>query len=1024
MIGRALPKRVRWGAWLAAPAVLLAACSVNERRLHVSPAGDDGAPGTRGAPFRTLHRAQEAARALARDMRGDIIVEIGPGEYRMDRPLVFTEADSGRNGFRIIYRSAAGPGKAVLLGSQPLTGWQPHRDRIWKVGLPPKTVFHTLYENGRRAHKARFPDLERDPRFPVALGRYAVSTDGTPKQTDKPQDRTRGPGWLAYGPEDAPPVSEISKMRLHIFPGGKCDWVREVHAVTAIDPQARRLTFDIDPIHGVGVGARFFLEDELGFLNAPGEFFLNEKEQALYYMPEGEGHPDGLKITRPALGRMIEFRGKSRDLCVSGIALDGLALAETDNAPPQALWAYDGMKDGAMIWLNNASRIEIRDCHLRHGGRSGIMMIGHNVGNRVTGCWIEHMGLNGVSLCNRFRAPGGKDPTPDRCEGNAIHNTRISHVGELHTYAECVTVFNASSNEVAHCELDNSVRYAITVRGNTGAQYGPPITVPYPPARGNRFHHIRVSGCGQDGGDMGALHAANLNNPGGGNVNTFEQITVADTAAIASVQDIAPDGIFLDWPKMAMDQVFRNVEIVRSQGMPLRSNGPDNEASAQMENVSWKPGFRQDLMDYENIGLTKEFPPEFGGRRRPSPTPPAPARLQGRADSHERVTLEWDPVAGDRQAEYAVARDGVIVGRCCEPRWVDRTVRELTAYRYGVAARIGDFSRFGPASEHKVLTPADRNPPEVTGVRVSPDGRRVRVAFSEPVDAASSAEPSGYRFEPELSVRGITHRGLAAVELDVEGTAPAVGRTLRVVGVADQSAARNRLADEKPIPVGRFDLTVRYPLDAPAGGDWLEDASGGGGCARLFGGAKVEAGAGPGGASALVLDGAQGFAEGPDDLNLGPGDFTFCVWIWRERAGVIVSKGNGFGAPDQWSFGDGSPDAPGGVALRINNKYFSTAARAVKDRRWIHLAFVRHGAQGATYVDGLPSGGPHDMSGIGPLANDRPLRIGRREHQPNPMWFKGRIAGLAIWPRALNPEEVRKEASPPHGAIFGVEKRF
>ena len=36
--------------------------------------------------------------------------------------------------------------------------------------------------------------------------------------------------------------------------------------------------------------------------------------------------------------------------------------------------------------------------------------------------------------------------------------------------------------------------------------------------------------------------------------------------------------------------------------------------SAKTENVSWKPGFREDLMDYEHIGLTPEFPAEFGER--------------------------------------------------------------------------------------------------------------------------------------------------------------------------------------------------------------------------------------------------------------------------------------------------------------------------------------------------------------------------------------------------------------------------
>ena len=113
---------------------------------------------------------------------------------------------------------------------------------------------------------------------------------------------------------------------------------------------------------------------------------------------------------------------------------------------------------------------------------------------------------------------------------------------------------------------------------------------------------------------MGALHTANLNNPGGGSVNTFEQIVVTDTRAIASMKDWPPDGIFLDWPKMSMDQIFRDIQILRPQGKQLRSNKPENEASAQTENVSWKPGFREDHIDYANIGLTAEFPAEYGGR--------------------------------------------------------------------------------------------------------------------------------------------------------------------------------------------------------------------------------------------------------------------------------------------------------------------------------------------------------------------------------------------------------------------------
>jgi hypothetical protein len=1022
------------------------ACLATQYDTYVSPAGDDRAAGTQAAPFRTLARAQQAARALTKDMRGDVVVNLAPGEYRLDRPLTFTAADSGRNGHRVIYRSAAGPGKARLLGSRPLRGWQPDQGGIWKITLPPKTVVHTLYENGQRVYKARFPNRESVPHMPTAAGRYLTTADGSPIQSDKVVERPKGPGWLTYRPDDGLPATGLTKMRLHIYARGKCDWVREIFPVTAIDRQACRITLASTPTFGIGAGARFFVEDERELLDAPGEFFVDEKAAMLYYKPLGKGHPDQLGITYPVLQRMIELGGTSRDACVENLVLDGLALEETDDRPPLPLWAYDGLRDGALVWMHNTAHVEVRNCHLKNSGRHGAMLIGHNVENLVTGCWIEHLGVNGVSLCNRFLAPNKTDPTADRCEHNRITNTRISHVGELHTYAECVTAFNVSHNEVDHCQLDNSVRYAITLRGNTGPQYGPPVSTNHPPTRGNRFHHIRVERCGQDGGDMGALHGANLNNPGGGCVNTFDQITVADTAAIPSMQDIGPNGIFLDWPRMAMDQVFRNLHIVRSQADAFRSHRPENGDSAQTDNVSWKPGFSEARMDYEHIGLTDEFPAEFGGRP-PRPTAiPTPVGLHPEA-AHDRVVLRWDPAAGRSQVEYVITRDGREVGRTRETQWSERRLHECTTYRYTVAGRCGDFAHFGPAGTCAVTTPADRISPTVTGTRLAPDGRHVRVAFSEAVDKNSACNVAAYRFEPPLKVLAAEPCGPGAVTLTVEGVQPKLTYQIRVQDVADVSAARNRMPAGKPMSVGRFDVTVRYPLDAAAGAKKLsqsfspltpgpspargegsnetaykrwEDVSGGGGDAVLHGGATLEAEVGPHRDVALVLDGTSGFAEGPRDLNLGPGDFTLCVWIYRERAGAVVSKGNGFGRPEQWSFGEPQSGVSGGAAMRIENHYFGTAARAVRDRQWTHLAFVRRGHEGRVYVNGLPSGGPHDLSGVGPLVNDRPLRIGRREYEPNPMYFQGKIAGLAIWPRALSAAQVLEEAGVPRGGQPGA----
>ncbi|HUT94221.1 MAG TPA: LamG-like jellyroll fold domain-containing protein [Thermoguttaceae bacterium] len=974
-----------------------------ERQFHVSPTGDDEAPGTLEAPFQTLYRAQEAAREAAPGMSADVVVNLAPGVYRLDRTLEFTEADSGRNGHRVIYRSAGGLGQARLLGSVPLTGWKEHRDGIWKIDLPEGTVFHTLYENGRRAWKARFPNYEHHPDMPTARGRYLVSEDGSP--TSEEGETT---GWLIYRPEDAPPVTSVTKMRILLFAEGKCDWMRTVCAVKAIDPETRRVTIAGRFWRGVKARARFFLEDELGFLDAPGEFYVDEVERVLYYKPLATGHPDALGIAAPTLARLIQIQGKSRDEPVENLTLEGLALGETDGFP-KAWWSTQyGRLDGALVWMANATGIEVRRCHLNRGGRNGIMMIGHNVGNLVTGCRIEHMGVNGVTLSNRFAGANGKSATEDRCEHNRVHDCRIHDVGEIHTYAACVNLFNVSHNEVSHCELHDSVRYAVTLRGNTGEQYGPPVWVNLPGTQGNHVHHLRIYRCGQDGGDMGALHCANLNNPGGDCVNTFEQITVADSRAIPSMKDIGPDGIFLDWPKMAMDQIFRHVHIIRCQGLQLRSNRPENAASAQTDNVSWKPGFREELMDYESIGLTDEFPAEFGGRSPVMTRLAAPTGVKATATAYDTVTLEWEAVSHEANEEpiYVIYRNDEQVGTTPSAPFTDHGLSESAQYRYHVVARTDDFRKPSERSpECRVPTPPDLEPPALTGARVMPDGQRVRVAFAEPVDPATAMAPANYRFDPPLAVKSINLLTPDGVELQVDGFAADATYTLAVVGVRDVSAARNAADGNARVTLGESRAVVSYPMKRIRAGR-LRDASGGGGDARLHGDAVVVPNGGPFGGASLRLDGKTGFAEAPEDLNLGGGDFTILVSVYRMGSGVILSKGNGFGPANQWSFGWQEAGVPASVALRVKNEFFSTAADAVPNGRWVHLAFVKRAGVGQAYVDGKPSGKEHDLSGLGPFVNDRPLRIGRREHAPDPAYFNGKIAGVMLLKHALAPEDI------------------
>jgi len=991
---------------------LLCANMAGAHEFHVSPMGSDQQTGTKDSPFRTLQRAQQAAREAIKTATSDVVVSLAEGVYRLENPLEFDLRDSGRDGHRVVYRSVAGPGKARILGSRTLRGWQQHTNRIWKLPLPEGWVFHTMYENGQRVHKARFPNLQEQTGMPTALGRYLVSEHGSPELS--PGQNT---GWLVYRPGDESPATHVQQMKIAVFPWGKCNWHRYNYGVRSIDPSARRLTFDTIGCRTQIQGrARYFLEDELAFLDAPGEFYLDESARVLYYIPIVSAHPDQLNITAPCVKTLLRICGESAGRCVENLSFIGLALEETDDLSPVLAWWNQewGAQDFALVWMRNAARIEIRRCHLRNSGRNGVMMVGHNTDHFVEGCWIEQMAVNGVTLSNRFLPPNDQKRTTGVCQRNRIVNCRIHDVGQLHIYAACVNVMSASDNEIAFCELYNSSRYATTMRGNTNAQHVTPHSFTrYPPARGNSFHHLRIHHCGQDSGDMGAIHTATLNIPGGDCVNCFEQITIADTEAIPSMQDIPPDGIFLDWPFKSMHQVFRHLHIERAQGWPIRGNGPENVESATTENVSWNPDFRETLMDFGNIGLTSDFPPAFGGRSAVPETPPAPRQLTAIAPAWDRVGLSWQPPehAFSGRPRYFVYRDSKKIAVTDLPTFEDRFLDESTVYRYSVAVADGEFAPLSePTRICELRTPADSTPPRLDRAVVQPETRRIRVLFSKPVDAASATKAENWNIQPTLDMQNLRLITPTCVEIEVVDIDEQTAYRVAVKDVVDTTLTRNAVSQDQHVALRFAKGGASYTMTQTADGRLL-DSSGSGRDARLHGSAVVDPTGGPHGAGALITGRKGGYAEAPADLDVGGGDFTLTAWIWKSVPGsaVIVSKGNGFGASNQWSWGWEKEGVPGSISLRAGNVYSPTARDSVPLYRWVHVAFVRRGDTGQSYVDGRLSGAPHDMTRVGSLVNDQPLRIGRRAHEPNPAYFRGKIGPIRILPVALTADEILAE---------------
>ncbi|MFA6244099.1 MAG: hypothetical protein WC655_24360, partial [Candidatus Hydrogenedentales bacterium] len=175
-------------------AALVALSARGETAFYVSPGGADANTGTKEAPFRTLGRAQTFVREKAAAMQEDITVYVSGGVYRLKRPLVFTQQDSGRNGHAIIWKAVEGE-KPVLSGGIVVEGWTQDAEGRWQTKVDVEDM-RQFYVNGTRAQRARGA-------FPEGGGRYgemqAIDADAGHTAPGEAMADWRNSGDIEFG---------------------------------------------------------------------------------------------------------------------------------------------------------------------------------------------------------------------------------------------------------------------------------------------------------------------------------------------------------------------------------------------------------------------------------------------------------------------------------------------------------------------------------------------------------------------------------------------------------------------------------------------------------------------------------------------------------------------------------------------------------------------------------------------------------------------------------------------------------
>lgn len=373
------------------------ATPISGASYYVDDAGDDGNGGTSmdDAWLTWDHARTEVAAAIAITQTSDVSVYVGGGRYEIDATLTFTQADSGQNGYTVIWRNYAGQ-EPILSGGDLIGSWTYYQDGIWKATTTGS--FRQLYVDGKRATLAREPDegsYYRLLAWDMPTRRIKVNKS----EVDAYEDVTDG---------------EMVVQRHWDIDILRVSTVTHSGDVTYVTPDAIERTAVFSSTSPAReAGQVYHWQNALEYLDTPGEFYLADSANVVYYYPRPGEVPSSMVVYAPAVQTLVSFTG-TEATPISDIEFRGLTFEHSNWTRPTS-YGFNGMQgplfrdtpqtainhldaiDGA-ITLTEADDIGFYDCTFRRLGGSGIEIIQGAVGNSIVGNKLYDIAADGIII--------------------------------------------------------------------------------------------------------------------------------------------------------------------------------------------------------------------------------------------------------------------------------------------------------------------------------------------------------------------------------------------------------------------------------------------------------------------------------------------------------------------------------------------------------------------------------------------------------------------------------------------------
>lgn len=427
--------------------------------FFVAPNGNDAWTGTvadpnannSDGPFATLTRARDALRATGtpEGLPDGGTVAVRGGTYFLREPLRLEARDSGTTERPVLWQAYRDE-RVRLVGGVAVSGFQPHAGAIVRadcaaLGMPEPV--QQLFLDGVRQTLARWPNKGEGA---LPGGGWAFIGKQAAEQAKR----------AFYYDGDAPAQwAGIPGIEISIWPN--YNWWQTISPVASIDPATKLLTLPQDISYTIEPGRRYFLQNAMAMLDAPGEWFYDAAQKAIYSWPPAP-LGEAAEVVVPVADSVLVAQG------VQHAAIIGLSAEATRG-------------DGVVF--TDCQDVLFARATVRNTYGVGVTVTGGQ-SVRVHGNDIYGTGKGGIVLSGGDRAtlsPGNHEAM----------NNHIHHYAELFNTYHCAININGVANKIRHNLIHDAPHIGILLTGNDHV-------IEY-----NDIHHVCLQGADNGGFYMG-----------------------------------------------------------------------------------------------------------------------------------------------------------------------------------------------------------------------------------------------------------------------------------------------------------------------------------------------------------------------------------------------------------------------------------------------------------------------------------------------------------------------------------------